>query len=198
MEEYDLEHPQSRGEQYLGTLTGDYSGDIPAEPHSRVEAYLDKLVDVTEGTNDRIEALETGKADLEDGKVPERQLPSYVDDVVEYESLSAFPETGESGKIYVAKDTNSTYRWSGTEYIKISDRINVDNNPTQGSTNAVSSGGVFTALSNKQDTLTIDATPTDGSNNPVASNGVYDALAPLKALGFSLDAEGNLVQEADE
>lgn len=198
MEEYDLEHPQSRGEQYLGTLTGDYSGDIPAAPHSRVEAYLDKLVDVTEGSNERIEALETGKADLEDGKVPERQLPSYVDDVVEYDSLSAFPETGESGKIYVAKDTNSTYRWSGTEYIKISDRINVDNNPTQGSTNAVSSGGVFTALSNKQDTLTIDATPTDGSNNPVASNGVYDALAPLKALGFSLDAEGNLVQEADE
>ena len=198
MEEYDLEHPQSRGEQYLGTLTGDYSGDIPAAPHSRVEAYLDKLVDVTEGSNERIEALETGKADLEDGKVPERQLPSYVDDVVEYDSLSAFPETGESGKIYVAKDTNSTYRWSGTEYIKISDRINVDNNPTQGSTNAVSSGGVFTALSNKQDTLTIDATPTDGSNNPVTSNGVYDALAPLKALGFSLDAEGNLVQEADE
>ena len=118
--------------------------------------------------------------------------------MVEYDSLSAFPETGESGKIYVAKDTNSTYRWSGTEYIKISDRINVDNNPTQGSTNAVSSGGVFTALSNKQDTLTIDATPTDGSNNPVTSNGVYDALAPLKALGFSLDAEGNLVQEADE
>ena len=45
-----------------------------------------------------------------DGKVPETQLPSYVDDVLEYANLSSFPQTGESGKIYVALDTNKTYR----------------------------------------------------------------------------------------
>ena len=55
-----------------------------------------------------------------DGKVPTSQLPSYVDDVVEAASKSAFPSTGEAGKIYVAKDTNKTYRWSGTDYIAIS------------------------------------------------------------------------------
>jgi hypothetical protein len=54
-----------------------------------------------------------------DGKVPASQLPSFVDDVLEYASLAAFPETGETGKIYVAKDTNRTYRWSGTAYIEI-------------------------------------------------------------------------------
>ena len=55
-----------------------------------------------------------------DGKVPSAQLPSYVDDVLEYANKSGFPSTGETGKIYVAKDTNLTYRWSGSAYVEIS------------------------------------------------------------------------------
>lgn len=55
-----------------------------------------------------------------DGKVPSGQLPSYVDDVLEYENKASFPATGETGKIYVAKDTNLTYRWGGTAYVEIS------------------------------------------------------------------------------
>ena len=54
------------------------------------------------------------------GKVPSSQLPSYVDDVIEYANKASFPTTGESGKIYVAKDTNLTYRWGGTAYVEIS------------------------------------------------------------------------------
>ena len=54
------------------------------------------------------------------GKVPSSQLPSYVDDVLEYVNKAGFPATGESGKIYVAQDTNLTYRWSGTAYVEIS------------------------------------------------------------------------------
>ena len=53
------------------------------------------------------------------GKVPAAQLPSYVDDVKEFENKAAFPETGESDKIYVDIDTGSIYRWSGTQYIQI-------------------------------------------------------------------------------
>lgn len=64
-----------------------------------------------------------GKASLVDGKVPASQLPSYVDDVEEYASVSAFPATGEQGKIYIALDTNKSYRWSGSEYIPI---LNID------------------------------------------------------------------------
>ena len=52
--------------------------------------------------------------------MPTSQLPSYVDDVLEYANLSAFPTTGEAGKIYVDKQTNKTYRWSGTSYTEIS------------------------------------------------------------------------------
>jgi hypothetical protein len=54
------------------------------------------------------------------GRVPAAQLPSYVDDVVEYANLAGFPGTGENGKIYVALDTNKIYRWSGSVYIEIS------------------------------------------------------------------------------
>lgn len=63
--------------------------------------------------------LLTKKADLVDGVIPASQLPSYVDDVLEFESFAGLPSTGESGKIYVVKDANLTYRWSGTAYIEI-------------------------------------------------------------------------------
>lgn len=55
-----------------------------------------------------------------DGKLPSNQLPSYVDDVLEYTNKAAFPTTGESGKIYVDLTTNLTWRWSGSVYIEIS------------------------------------------------------------------------------
>ena len=54
------------------------------------------------------------------GRVPSSQLPSYVDDVLEYSSQSAFPAAGESGKIYIDHSTNKTYRWSGYSYVEIS------------------------------------------------------------------------------
>lgn len=63
-------------------------------------------------------------ANLSDnGKVPANQLPSYVDDVLEYGTFNTFPATGEDGKIYVAQDTNLTYRWSGTRYVEISQSL---------------------------------------------------------------------------
>ena len=57
------------------------------------------------------------------GKVPISQLPSYVDDVEEYATLSAFPEEGLASKIYIALNTNLAYRWSGTTYVEISPSI---------------------------------------------------------------------------
>ena len=69
-----------------------------------------------------------GVAELdENGHVKTSQLPSYVDDVLEYNSQSAFPATGEAGKIYVAKDTNKTYRWSGSDYVEISASLALGN-----------------------------------------------------------------------
>lgn len=85
---------------------------------------LDKwyVVQTTGDSTDKVmsqKAATDNFARLVDGKVPESQLPSYVDDVVEYDSKSAFPATGEEGKIYVDKSTNLTYRWSGSTYIQV-------------------------------------------------------------------------------
>lgn len=57
------------------------------------------------------------------GTIAAANLPSYVDDVLEYASISKFPTTGESGKIYTALDTNKIYRWSGSAYVVISETI---------------------------------------------------------------------------
>lgn len=56
----------------------------------------------------------------DDGKVPASQLPSYVDDVLEFSSKSNFPSPGEKGKIYVDLATENIYRWSGSTYTEIS------------------------------------------------------------------------------
>lgn len=90
------------------------------------------------------------KADLIGGKVPQDQLPSYVDDVLEFSSLSDFPEQGEAGKIYVAMDTNRTYRWSGTTYVQIgggSGTIPTAEEVTYNPTATHTSGSVAAALS---------------------------------------------------
>lgn len=44
---------------------------------------------------------------------------SDLKDVLEFADLASFPATGESGKIYVALDTNLQYRWSGSAYVQI-------------------------------------------------------------------------------
>ena len=61
----------------------------------------------------------TNASNITSGTVAAARLPSYVDDVVEFANLSGFPATGETGKIYVALDTNKTYRWSGSAYVYI-------------------------------------------------------------------------------
>lgn len=81
--------------------------------------------DYTTEEKNKLSALNKGVANGvaeldENGRVPSSQLPSYVDDVLEYSSQSAFPAAGESGKIYVDHSTNKTYRWSGYSYVEIS------------------------------------------------------------------------------
>lgn len=61
------------------------------------------------------------KADLINGLIPTNQLPSFVDDVVEASSFNQFPNTGESGKIYIDLSSNKSYRWSGSVYAELHD-----------------------------------------------------------------------------
>lgn len=68
--------------------------------------------------------IANGVAELDgSGRIPSGQLPSYVDDVLEYSDFSLFPATGETGKIYLATggaEANKTFRWSGSIYVEIS------------------------------------------------------------------------------
>jgi hypothetical protein len=60
-------------------------------------------------------------ATLVGGIVPSAQLPSYVDDILEYANFTALSAvTGEVGKIYVTLDNNKIYRWSGSSYVEVS------------------------------------------------------------------------------
>lgn len=70
-----------------------------------------------------------------DSKVPAAYLPSYVDDVLEYANTAGFPAIGETAKIYVALDTNKTYRWSGSAYVEISPSPGTTDSLTEGATN---------------------------------------------------------------
>ena len=74
--------------------------------------------------NSNLKGANGGLAELDDaGKIPTSQLPSYVDDVLEYDAKTSFPATGETGKIYIDKATNKTYRWGGSAYAEISQSL---------------------------------------------------------------------------
>ena len=78
-----------------------------------------------------------GVAQLDDtGKIPSSQLPSYVDEILEFQHKENFPKPGQSGKIYVERTTNLTYRWSEGEgenkgdYVEISPSIGLGETPS--------------------------------------------------------------------
>jgi hypothetical protein len=80
---------------------------------------VDNTSDANKPVSTAQDAINILKADLVSGKVPASQLPSYVDDVLEFANIASFPWTGEVGKIYIALDTNKIYRWTGSVYIEI-------------------------------------------------------------------------------
>lgn len=80
--------------------------------------------DISGKLNTSLKGAVNGLAELDaNGKVPSSQLPSYVDDVLEYAKQASFPSTGETGKIYIDLATNKTYRWSGSSYVEISQSL---------------------------------------------------------------------------
>lgn len=90
------------------------------ELKERFDSFSDINKKIIELIQEHIESVgkPNGIAQLdESGKVPAEQLPSYVDDVLEFDTIDDFPEVGESGKIYVDISTSRGYRWSGSTYI---------------------------------------------------------------------------------
>lgn len=117
----------------------------------------------------------SGLAELDStGKVPAAQLPSYVDDVLEFSTKDQFPQTGETGKIYVSKDTNLTYRWTGTQYLEISQSLALGETPStaySGDKGKVNRD----ALNSMPTKLTSYLTPTTSTGELVKINYKYAA-----------------------
>ena len=114
------ENPHGVTAEQIGLGNVDNTADYDKPVSKATQDEIDRI-DGRIDTIDNSIGVPSGIATLDpDGKVPSSQLPSYVDDVIEVATLDELPATGEAGKIYVTKDTNLTYRWSGSKYVEIS------------------------------------------------------------------------------
>lgn len=109
----------SQVDTLLAAIKGTGTGDTISGLKALITTNTNNITAITnsKGKSNGLATLDSS------GKVPSSQLPSYVDDVIEYDNKSSFPGTGESGKIYIAKDTNLQYRWSGSDYVEISSSL---------------------------------------------------------------------------
>ena len=141
-----------------------------------------------------------GVATLVNGTVPASQLPSFVDDVLEFDSQADFPVPGEKGKIYVVTeatdpDYNKQFRWTGTQYVAMVASPGTTDDVPEGSTNlyftdARAQAAVAGQLANKADTAYVDAQDTATLNASKAYADTQDAatLAAAKTYADNGDA----------
>ena len=131
------------------------------------------------------------------GTIDSTYLPSYVDDVLEFSSKSAFPATGESGKIYVdiSAEENNTYRWSGSTYILIAKNTNTTYTIAKDGTTVTLTGsdGSSTSFAETDTTYATFTSAADGLV-PAAKNGTTNYATTgyvLTGAGWAAGTEYN-------
>lgn len=155
------------------------------------ETYRTGQVNITP---DNIGAVASSDKGIASGVVPlnesslidAKYLPSYVDDVLEFENKDSFPEEGEAGKIYVdiSMEDNNTYRWSGTAYILIAKNTNTTYKLTQ-------SGSTITLTGNDGSSSTVhgassaSAVSYDNSASGLTAEDVNSAIDEIATKGAS-------------
>ena len=118
-------------------------------------------------------AVANGLASLDGtGKVPTSQLPSYVDDVIEFATRSDFPVEGEGGKIYTDISTNTTWRWAGSTYQQIKGDLVIGTTP-----GTAFDGAVGAAMQQKV--------------NGIAAGAEVNTINTVKVNGTALTPDGS-------
>ena len=172
-------------EAIWGNITGNLSDQTDLQ-----NALNSKLNSTSVGAVNGVASLDSA------GKVPSGELPSYVDDVLEYNDVASFPSTGEAGKIYVAKDTGFTYRWSGTVYVKIGNPVEFDAVPTENSANAVMSGGLYNEFVRVNGDIAItEISPAQAAHTAgdfILYNGLFYLVTAAIAIGDTLTVGTNI------
>lgn len=161
-------------------LTASDVGAIATETDPTVSSFTKGLT-----TNDSIlTALNAAS-----GLISSNRLPSYVDDVLSYVNLAGFPVLGDTGKIYVAEDTNKIYRWSGSSYIEISSAATAD------TALKLSTPRTITATGDASYSVSFDGSVNVLGELTLANSGVvvgtYNALA-TQNRPFTVDAKGRI------
>ena len=134
------------------------------------------------------------------GKVPETQLPSYVDDIVEgylYEgSFYEDPEhtteiQGETGKIYVDILTNRSYRWSGSAYVEIgnNDEYTADRALISDANGKITASDITTEELATLDDITGNIQEQINGKISSTEKGAANGLATLDANGKVTDTQ---------
>jgi len=118
------------------------TGSYAASSHAHAIADVTSLQDTLDGKQ------ATGAyATLVAGKVPSNQLPSYVDDVLEYDTFAQLPASGEESKIYLVISTSRIYRWAGSVYVLVEASPGSTDSVVEGATNLYFTGArAVTAL----------------------------------------------------
>ena len=121
------------------------------------------------------------------GTISASVLPSYVDDVLNFANLAAFPVAGDTGKIYVTEDTNKVYRWSGSVYVEIS------SSATAGEALKLTNARTISTTGDATYSISFDGSANVSSAITLANTGVtagtYNALA-TQVRPFTVNAKG--------
>ncbi len=160
------------------------TADLDKPISTATQAALNLKADAATAVNTSLLGQANGVATLDSaGLVKSQQLPSYVDDVLEFATKSAFPATGATGKIYVETTGNTTYRWSGTAYVKITSGEVSSVNGYAGVVNLtkadVGLGSVDNTADSSKTVAKADKLTTPRNINGVAFDGSTDITLPM-------------------
>lgn len=95
-------------------------------------------------------------------------------------------DTGATNLFVTAEEKSA---WNAKQ-----DALTIDSSPTSGSENPVQSGGVYTALSGKQDTLSFNGTYNASTNKAATESTVTTAIGNLDKSSVGLDNVTNNAQ----